>query len=209
MIQSRIVRRLRRQLTPNRPVSTPLYARAYVTIHWIFWASVILFSNISIVSELAFTGIILGVIGAAILCRESILREEEIAIEFANMHEGSREYDFSDWITLLINFLASLLVFLDYLKLMQANQQKTHATIPTLSSVLVLIISFTPIIITYIIMKLSNVWRVRRLKILSAYENFDARKDYIKRRYRLMGLCFVILGGWAQIPLILASAPAL
>ena len=91
MIQSRIIKRLWKKFTPVTQMCTPLYARVYVVVHWITWAAVIMFVKLNIASEFAFTGVILGTLGAAILYRESILSEEEIAIEFAHAYGRTKK----------------------------------------------------------------------------------------------------------------------
>lgn len=205
MIYQRVVRKLQRYFNPTTQISSPVYVRLYVTLHVIVWLPVIIFLKPQLPNALAFSGVLLGTLGAAILYRETVLNEEEIAIEAANISNQTGQIDVYEWISIAFNGFSGSLVFFNYLNLVMKNHGGLQNTKQILGFTAAILISLVPPFTTYGLVKMSAVWRARRARAFGAHQDFIARKGYITHKYRLMGMCCVVLGGWAQIPLILAS----
>lgn len=203
-VAMRPARRLRRLFRNESPIHDPWYVRAFLVGHWLIWGCVIIFLRPPPVKALAFTGIILGTIGAAILYWETTLDEEEVAVVTAYMSRNANKLRTEDKVTIIFNGFVGFVLFAQLIAQKTQNDHEFGLAMTVLYYGISIIFLITPPAATYFGLKASSNSRSKKATRLNE-QDFAGRKAYIAHSYRLTGGWFLVLGGWAQIPLILVG----
>ena len=202
---SRVVRRLRYHIDPRAQPDYPLRVRIYLAVHWLVGSIIIIFLSPPLPNILAFSGILFGTIGAGILYWETVLGEAEIATEVARISRQTDDLPNWDKVAIAFNTFVGGFLFIAFIWQIYEKYYDFTATRLALNVTIATLVSLAPPIATYGALKAVLLSKIKYKRQLNARSDFDGRADHISRSYRLAGLIFVVVGAWAQIPLILTS----